>query len=69
MSRDAQVPPPLTCKQFAWTRAKETLLRPRPTLLLKVIPRVHHKKSESLPLQLPASCWLFWEGDEALKAW
>ena len=70
MSRDAQVPPPsLTCKRFTRTRAKETLRRPLPTLLLKVILRVHHKKSESLPLQLLASYWLLWEGDEALKAW
>ena len=61
--------PPLTCKRFARTRAKEALRRPRPPLLLKVILRVYHKKGESLPLQLPAGCWLLWEGDEALKAW
>ena len=61
--------PPLTCKRFAWTRAKETLRGPRPALLLEVILRVHHEKSEGLPLQLPASYWLLWEGDEALKAW
>ena len=61
--------PPLTCKRFAWMRAKEMLRRPRPTLLLKAILRVHHEKSEGLPLQSSASCWLLWEGDEALKAW
>ena len=38
-------------------------------LLLEAILQVHHEKSEGLPLQLPASCWLLWEGDEALKAW
>ena len=60
---------PLMCKRFVRTRVKETLRRPRSTLLLKAILRVHHEKSEGLPLQLPASCWLLWEGDEALKAW
>ena len=43
------------------------LRRPRPTLLLKEILRAHHKKNESLPLQLPASCWLLWEGDEGTE--
>ena len=36
-------------------------------LLLKAILRVHHEKSEGLPLQLPASCWLLWRGGEALR--
>ena len=39
--------PPLRCKRFARARVKETLRRPRPTLLLKEILRAHHNKNES----------------------
>ena len=59
--------PPLMRKRFAWTRVKEMPQRPRPALLLKEILRAHHKKNESLLLQLPARCWLLWKGNEGTK--
>ena len=60
--------PPLTCKRFTRTRAKEAQQEPRLTQLLQEGVQVHHREKQGVAIQLTVSRWLLPKGSEALKA-